>query len=99
MKTFELKSKKSRYSICVGKNILNLLYSNIKKICPRTKKIALIIDKKVPNQFIKKIKENLKSYNVFTYKFSSSEKNKSFKNANLLVEKLIQKNFNTILIR
>ena len=94
MKTFELKSRKSRYSIFIGKDILNLLYSNIKKLCPRTKKIALIVDNKVPNQFIKRIKKILKPYDIFVYNFSSNEKNKSLRNVNLLVEKLIHKNFN-----
>ena len=57
MTTHEIKFKGliNNYSIFIGDNTINLLPAKIKKICPKTKKIALIIDSKIPYQLKKKI--------------------------------------------
>ena len=49
MITHEIKFKGliNNYSIFIGDNTINLLPAKIKKICPKTKKIALIIDSKI----------------------------------------------------
>ena len=60
MKIHEVKFKNlsNNYSILIGNRILGVIEKKIKLLCPKTKKIALIIDKKVPkkksNQFKKK---------------------------------------------
>ena len=46
MKNQEIKFKRENYSIIIGKNIINILPKKIKILCPKTKKIALIVDKK-----------------------------------------------------
>ena len=53
MKKYEIKIKNSNfeYSIIIGENILGDLKKRIKFLCPKTKKIAFIIDKKVPVKF------------------------------------------------
>ena len=81
MKNQEIKfsNKLDSYSVFIGSDTLNILPYQIKKLCPKTKKIALIIDKKIPNKFKKILKSKLKDYNVFLFSFSSSEKMKSFK--------------------
>ena len=45
----ELKFKNSihNYSIIIGNNTLSIIQKKIKKLCPKTKKIVLIIDTKV----------------------------------------------------
>ena len=55
MKTQEIKFKglNHNYSIFIGNNVLNLLQQKIKNVCPKTKKIALIVDSKIPNKFKK----------------------------------------------
>ena len=53
MKTtnLQVKNLNSNYSIVIGKNILSKIPGKIKTICPGAKKIALIIDKKIPKKF------------------------------------------------
>ena len=57
MKTREIKfkGKNKNYSIFIGNNVINILPQKIKNTCPKTKKIALIVDSKVPKKFINKI--------------------------------------------
>jgi hypothetical protein len=60
------------------------LPKKIKAICPKTKKIALIIDSKIPNKFKKAIKTKLKNYDLLVMSFTANEKNKSFKKSQFL---------------
>ena len=50
MKINRLKAKD--YSIIVGKNSISRLASEVKNHCPKCKKIALVLDKKIPKKFI-----------------------------------------------
>ena len=96
MKTQEIKFKNSNtnYSILIGNKIINLLPNRIKSLCPKTKKIALIFDSGVPNNYKSILLKNLKKYEIFNYKFKANEKNKSIRSATFLLEKLLYKNFN-----
>ena len=96
MKTQEIKFKNSNtnYSILIGNKIINLLPNRIKSLCPKTKKIALIFDSGVPNNYKSILLKNLKKYEIFNYKFKANEKNKSLRSATFLLEKLLYKNFN-----
>ena len=90
----KFKDKLDSYSVFIGNNTLNILPHQIKKLCPKTKKIALIVDKKIPNKFKKILKRKLKNYNVFLFSFSSNEKMKSLKTVDSYLKKLLSKNFN-----
>lgn len=92
----EIKAKSSdfNYSIFIGNKILNTLPKKIRSLCPKTKKIAIILDKKVPKKYKIKIKKLLKNYQLFIFEYSANEKLKSFSNANKLTEKILSKNFN-----
>ena len=81
MKNQEIKFKNlnHNYSIIIGNNTLKLLPKKIKTLCPKTKKIALIIDSKIPNKFKKVIKTKLKNYDLLILPFTANEKNKSLK--------------------
>ena len=96
MKNQEIKFKSlnHNYSIIIGNNTLNLLPKKIKAICPKTKKIALIIDSKIPNKFKKAIKTKLKNYDLLVMPFTANEKNKSIKKVNFYLDKILKKNFN-----
>jgi 3-dehydroquinate synthase len=96
MKTQEIKLKglRHQYSIFIGDNTLALLPQKVKAVCPKTKKIALIIDSKVPNKFKSIVKDKLKNYELLILPFSANEKNKSLKKANLYLNKILLKNFN-----
>ena len=78
----KFKNKIYSYSILIGKNTIAFLPEKIKKLCPKTKNIALIIDNKVPNKFKVKLKQKLKNFNVIILPFAASEKNKSMKTIN-----------------
>ena len=92
MKISRLKTKD--YSIIVGKNSLLTLNSEVTKHCPKCKKIALIIDKKIPKRFVTNIKKRLRRYKVFVFSLSSSEKIKNFDQVVLFVNRLLKLNFN-----
>ena len=96
METNKLKTKNlsSNYSIIIGRNILNQISNQVKALCPDAKKIALVVDKNVPNRFKVKLKKYLNKYTVYTFEYSVSEKFKSFSNVNKLVEKCLSYNFN-----
>ncbi len=96
MKSREIKfkSKNHSYSIIIGKNTLNVLPQKIKLLCPKTNKIALIIDKNVPIKFKNFFKTKLKNYKILILSFDANEKNKSIKSVNYFVDKLLYNNFN-----
>ena len=96
MKTQEIKFKNpnKNYSIVIGNNILKILQSRVKKLCPQTKKIALIFDEKVPKKYKKEIHKSLNRYQLFSYNFNANEKSKSLKSVNFFLNNLFSKNFN-----
>ncbi len=61
---------------------------------PKTKNVALIVDKKIPKKFLVKLKKNLKKYKVFTIYVSSSEKIKNLNQVNSIINRLLSLNFN-----
>ena len=94
MKNQILKLKNQKYPILIGKNAVSKLPKKIRLICPKSKKIALIIDNKVPKKFKKKLIEKLKSYSIVIIPFKANEKNKSIKTVNHFLKILLSKNFN-----
>ena len=96
MKRQEIKFNGSgqKYSILIGNKTANLLPNKIKLLCPKTKKIALIIDKKIPNKIRRSVINKLKNYELIILPFSASEKNKSLKNVNIFLNKILSKNLN-----
>ena len=66
MKYREIRYKDSsnKYSVIIGENILSILPRKIKECCPKTKKIVLIIDVKVPKKFKKILRIKLKKYDI-----------------------------------
>ena len=96
MKYREIRYKDSsnKYSVIIGENILSILPRKIKECCPKTKKIVLIIDVKVPKKFKKILRIKLKKYELIFLSFKASEKNKTIKTASFFVSKLLSKNLN-----
>ncbi len=87
-------NKSTSYKIIIGKNIISSLSQQVKKLCPRTKKIALIIDKKVPRKIQLSIKREIKKYKPIIFTFTASEKTKNFNSVNKFLNNLLAKNFN-----
>ena len=73
MKINRLKAK--NYSIVIGKNSILTLTSEINSYCPRCKKIAIIVDRKIPKKFINKIKKKIKKISNIYFSFSFIRKN------------------------
>ena len=90
----KFKGKYENYSIFIGKNALSILTKKLRAVCPKTKKVALLVDTNVPKKFIRILKNKLKNYSVLILPFVASEKNKSLKTINFFLDKLISKNFN-----
>ena len=87
-----VKNKNTNYSILIGNGAINLLGKQIKKLCPKTKKVALILDKKIPNKYKRKIKKQIKNYKVYVHEYLPNENLKSFTKDNNLVENLLKNN-------
>ena len=96
MRNQEIKFKNltHSYPVIIGNNLLSSLPSKIRSLCPKTKKIVIIIDKKVPNKFRKILKDRLKAFKPFFLPFTANEKSKSFRSVNYYLEKLLKKNIN-----
>ena len=75
-KEIKFRSLSNNYSVIIGNNILGYLNKKIKLLCPKTKKVAVIFDRNVPQKFRTILKEELKNYHLIFFSFSSSEKSK-----------------------
>ncbi len=87
-------SKNNTYQIYIGLNSLKILPKKLKKICPKAKKLAFIVDKKVPKIIVKKIISKFNNYETICIYFLASEKNKSVRTAISITDKLLKKRFN-----
>lgn len=96
MKTIEIKAgnKDFKYSVLIGSRILNVLKKKINLLCPKARKVGIIVDKNVPKKYIKLLKQNLRNYKIYIVNLEPSEKNKSFTTVNALVEKFLKDKFN-----
>ena len=90
----KFKNLKKSYSIFIGNKILGLLQKKIKVLCPKTKKIAVIIDENIPKKFEKILRRELKNYNSVFIKIKVNERAKSLKTINFILDELLKKNFN-----
>ena len=89
-----VKTKSKTYPIYFGNNIIGKTGYLIKRNLPGVKKICILSDTNVPGQILKKLIKSVKKYELIIYKLSASEKNKSVKVANKIIEDLLNKNFN-----
>ncbi len=89
-----VKTKSKSYPIYFGKNILEQMDKLMKKNIPGVKKICIISDNKLSKILLNKLVRKLKKYDLKIYKLSASEKNKSLKVANKIIEQLLKYNFN-----
>tara|TARA_Y100001970_G_scaffold109993_1_gene137357 strand:- start:433 stop:1545 length:1113 start_codon:yes stop_codon:yes gene_type:complete len=87
-------NQNKKYSIFIGNNIIKILPNQIRLICPNVKKIAFIIDSRVPIKFKRALLKSLRKYDLTFLGFSPSEKSKSMNSVNYFLNKLFAKNFN-----
>ena len=94
IREIKLKNPNFNYSIIIGDNVLGILSKKINVLCPKTRKIALIVDKNIPSIFKKNLVKKLKKYELVFFNYAASEKTKSIKQVNFYLEKLLAKKFN-----
>ena len=68
-----IRNNNINYPIFIGFGTINLIRKKIKNYCPAAKKIALVLDKNIPNKYKQKLKQQLKNYKLFTYEYSVNE--------------------------
>ena len=89
-----IKTKSKSYPIYFGSDLLNSFGSLIKKNISNSRKICILVDKKLPKRLIDKLSRSLKKYDLKIIKLSSGEKIKNFKFAYRLIENLLKYNLN-----
>ena len=95
MKRFRIivKTKDKNYPIIIGENIIGKTGNLINTQIPSCKKIALIIDSKVPKKILVQVKNSIRNFDNLYIKLNTSEKIKNFKTISKLINKLLKNNF------
>ena len=88
-----VKTKSEKYPIIIGRNLISNLSGIFKTNYINFKKCLLVLDKNIPNRYVKQISRSLKRYEVYKFIYNANEKNKDQKNVNKILDLLLQKNF------
>ena len=93
MKIIPINTKSKNYNIYIGNNLIQKFNKITKKEKIIFKKCLIIIDKNIPNKFVKKIYSKINCEKKLIFYFNSSEKNKNFTHTNFILKKLFKNNF------
>ena len=95
MKPIKLKvnTKLESYPIIIGSNLIKNLNLYLKKNSINFNQCLLVIDEKIPNKMIFKIRKSLKKKKVSSFVFKANEKNKNMNFVNKILRILLNKNF------
>ena len=95
MRKFKLKitTNNNKYNVIIDQNLLNNFLKILNTNSINFGKCLIVIDKNVPKKFIKKINFLLRRKKIFNYIFNPSEKNKSQKSVNKILNLLLKNNF------
>ena len=88
-----VKTKNKNYPIIIGENILCKIGNLVNTQVPNCKKIALIIDSKIPKKILVQVKNSIKNFNSLYIKLNTNEKIKNFGTVSKLINKLLKKKF------
>ena len=88
-----VKTNSDKYPIIIGRNLISNLGQILKKNSISFKKCLLVLDKNVPNKYIKRISNSLKRYELYKFIYNANEKNKNHKNVSKILDLLLKKNF------
>ena len=72
-----VKTKNKNYPIIIGENILGKTGNLINTQIPNCKKIALIIDSRVPKKILLQVKNSIKNFNSLHIKLNTNEKKRT----------------------
>ena len=95
MKKINLKIKgtKKNYPIIIGPNIISNFSKISKKYNLKFKRYLFVIDNKIPKKTLSKFYRLINDNKKIIYYFEASEKNKSQKNVDKILDILLKKNF------
>ena len=88
-----VKTNSEKYPIIIGRNLISNLSGIFKTNYINFKKCLLVLDKNIPNRYVKQISRSLKRYEVYKFIYNANEKNKDQKNVNKILDLLLKKNF------
>ena len=88
-----VKTNSEKYPIIIGKNLISNLSQILKKNSISFKKCLLVLDKNIPNRYIKQISKSLRKYETHKFIYYANEKNKNQKNVTRILDFLLKKNF------
>ena len=88
-----VKTNSEKYPIIIGRNLISNLSQILKKNSISFKKCFLVLDKNIPNRYIKQISNSLKRYELYKFIYNANEKNKNHKNVSKILDLLLKKNF------
>ena len=88
-----VKTNSEKYPIIIGRNLISNLSQILKKNSISFKKCFLVLDRNIPNRYVKQISKNLKSYELYKFIYNANEKNKNQKNVSKILDILLKKNF------
>tara|TARA_Y100000590_G_scaffold159600_1_gene183123 strand:- start:601 stop:1716 length:1116 start_codon:yes stop_codon:yes gene_type:complete len=96
MKTnkINIKTKRKKYSIFIGSNLIYRVNKILSSQKLSFSKILIVIDKNVPSKFRSKLTKNIKSSLKKIYIFNANEKNKNQRNVDLIQNILFKNRFN-----
>ena len=86
-----IKTKNKNYPIIIGENILNKTGNLISAQITNCKKIALVIDSKVPKKILVQVKNSIRNFDNLYIKLNTNEKIKNFKTVSELINKLFSR--------
>ena len=91
-KKLKINTGSHKYNVIIGNDLISKLSKLFSTNSIEFKKCLLLIDKRVPKNFIDKIKKSLKCEKTF-YRFNANEKNKNIKTVQSILQILFKKNF------
>ena len=86
--------KNNKYNIYIGDNFIDKFGNILKNEGIFFDNVLIVLDNKVPEILVKKVKKSIKCKNKILFKFTSSEKNKNFDKVNEIINLLLKNNFN-----
>ena len=98
MKKIKVNIKKSNYHypIIIGSNIVSKFNQYIEENKLKISKYFVVVDKNVPKRIIAKLTNSITKAKVIIHYFEAKEKNKVQENVDIILNKMLKKNFTRI---
>ena len=88
-----IKNNNYHYPIIIGSNIVSKFNKHIKENKLKISKYFIVVDKNVPKRMIAKLTNSITKAKIIIHYFEAKEKNKVQKNVDIILNKMLKKNF------